>query len=84
VGRRPPDFLFRLVSDDGAILYVDGHTVIDNDGQHPPTMKNATIPLEAGAHELFVSYFQGPRDNVALQLFVTPEGGVERFLDPEI
>lgn len=75
-------YRFRLVSDDGAILYIDGHKVIDNDGQHPPTMKHATIPLEAGEHELFVSYFQGPRENIALQLFVTPPDRPEQLLGP--
>jgi hypothetical protein len=75
-------YTFRLVSDDGAILYIDGHEIIDNDGQHPPAMRRATIQLEAGEHRLFVSYFQGPRENIALQLFVAPSGGAERLLGP--
>ncbi len=44
-------YRFRLVSDDGAILYIDGYPVIDNDGQHPPVSKQATIQLAAGEHE---------------------------------
>lgn len=75
-------YKFRLISDDGAILYIDGHAVVDNDGQHPPMIKAATIPLTAGQHELFVSYYQGPRETLALQLFVQREGGSERLLGP--
>ncbi len=75
-------YRFRLVSDDGAILYIDGYPVIDNDGQHPPVSKQATIQLESGEHELFVSYYQGPRDNLALQLFVKGSNGPERLFGP--
>jgi hypothetical protein len=77
-------YRFRLVSDDGAILYIDGYPVVDNDGQHPPVSKQATIQLEAGEHELFVMYYQGPRDNLALQLFVKGSEGPERLLGPSI
>ena len=75
---------FRLVSDDGALLFIDGHLIIDNDGQHPPAAKRATIPLEPGPHQLKVSYYQGPRDRIALQLFVTGSDGVQRLVGPEI
>lgn len=75
---------FRLLSDDGAILYVDGHRIIDNDGQHLPFSKTMTITLEAGEHDLRVSYYQGPRDNIALQLFVTQYGKPERLFGPEL
>lgn len=77
-------YRFRLLSDDGAILRIDDHVVIDNDGQHAPLSRDATIPLSAGEHELFVEYYQGPRDNIALQLFVAPQNGTERLLGPEI
>jgi hypothetical protein len=77
-------YRFRLVSDDGAILYIDGYPVIDNDGQHPPVSKQATIQLAAGEHELFVTYYQGPRDNLALQLFVKGSEGAERLLGPAL
>lgn len=81
---RPDYYTFKLISDDGAILYIDGHRVIDNDGQHPPIVKRATIPLEAGEHQLFVSYYQGPRENIALQLFVAGSDAVERLLGPKL
>jgi hypothetical protein len=77
-------YRFRLLSDDGAILRIDDVVVIDNDGQHAPLSRDATIPLSAGEHELYVEYYQGPRDNIALQLFVAPQNGTERLLGPEI
>ncbi len=80
--RRSGQYAFRLVSDDGAKLWVDDYLIVDNDGQHPPAVKHGNMRLTAGKHRLFVSYFQGPRDNIALQLFVTPPNGEEMILTP--
>jgi hypothetical protein len=62
-------YSFKLNSDDGAKLYIDGKLVIDNDGQHAPTAKEATITLTAGQHALGIDYFQGPRYQIALELY---------------
>jgi hypothetical protein len=62
-------YTFRLNSDDGAKLYINGNLVIDNDGQHAPTAKDATITLTAGEHALAIDYFQGPRYQIALELY---------------
>jgi hypothetical protein len=78
------EYRFRLVSDDGAMLYLDDRLLIDNDGHHPPRSETRSVRLEAGTHRLFMSYFQGPREMVALQLFVTPPGGAERLFGPTI
>lgn len=80
--RASGQYYFRLLSDDGSKLYIDGFMIIDNDGTHPPSARHGNMRLMAGEHELFVSYFQGPRDNIALQLFVTPPGGEEQILTP--
>jgi hypothetical protein len=77
-------YTFRLVSDDGALLYIDGYLVIDNDHQHPPAGKEATLPLGAGRHDLRVEYYQGPRDRIALQLFVTGSDGKQKLFGPVI
>jgi len=84
VVRAGDHYTFRLVSDDGALLYIDGYLIVDNDGQHPPAAKEATVPLAAGRHELKVAYYQGPRDRIALQLFVTGSDGRRRLVGPEI
>jgi len=75
-------FTFKLISDDGSLLYVDGHLIIDNDGGHPPASKLATVPLAAGEHLLNVEYYQGPRDRIALQLFVIGSDGKEKLFGP--
>ncbi|HET9236053.1 MAG TPA: PA14 domain-containing protein [Oligoflexus sp.] len=62
-------YSFKLNSDDGAKLYIDGKLVIDNDGQHAPTAKEATVTLTAGQHALSIDYFQGPRYQIALELY---------------
>lgn len=77
-------YQFRLLSDDGAILWIDGTIVIDNDGQHPPLSKINSVELDEGAHKMRVLYFQGPRTQVALQLFVTVPGSVERLWTPDL
>jgi len=68
---------FRISSDDGARLTIDGKVVVDNDGVHPPVVKTGSIDLQAGAHEMVLEYFQGPRYHINLQLYITPPGGSE-------
>jgi hypothetical protein len=71
---KPGKYFWALASDDGSKLYIDGHKIIDNDGQHPPTGVAGTAKLKRGEHRLRVSYFQGPRDMVELILAVMPPG----------
>ena len=75
----PGQYRFRVVSDDGAILTIDGQRVVDNDGQHATQSRSGEITLEAGNHELVLEYFQGPRYHIALQVFVTPPGEKEQI-----
>lgn len=71
---KPGAYNFNLVSDDGAILYIDSRVVIDNDGQHAPVEKTGSIDLTRGIHSIRVSYYQGPRFQVALVLKVARPG----------
>jgi PA14 domain len=71
----PGEYKFSLLADDGANLYIDERKVIDNDGNHAPRESAGTIKLGHGAHDIRVSYFQGPRYHVALVLKVAPPGG---------
>ncbi|MFZ5891829.1 MAG: PA14 domain-containing protein [Myxococcota bacterium] len=77
-------YTFRLLSDDGAILHIDGYPILDNDGQHMPRSVQSTITLEAGEHEFSLFYYQGPPEFLALQLFVKPFEGTERLFGPTI
>ncbi|HOT76221.1 MAG TPA: carboxypeptidase regulatory-like domain-containing protein, partial [Candidatus Wallbacteria bacterium] len=58
-------YTFKLDSDDGSKLYIDGRLVIDNDGIHSTASKTGTVQLDAGEHKTVVEYFQGPRYQIA-------------------
>jgi hypothetical protein len=68
----PGLYRFVLTSDDGAKLYIDDAIIIDNDGQHAPIDRAGEADLTKGIHRIRVSYFQGPRFQVALILRVAP------------
>ena len=70
----PGRYLFLLSSDDGSKLYIDGKTLIDNDGIHAVQPEMGSINLNGGIHRIRVSYFQGPRFRVALILGVARPG----------
>ena len=68
----PGSYVFGLLSDDGAKLYINGTLVVDNDGIHPAMGKKGDITLEAGRHPVEIHYFQGPRYSIALQWLYQP------------
>jgi hypothetical protein len=67
---KPGEYRFALTSDDGSKLYIDDQIVIDNDGLHTARRLEWKATLSRGVHRLRVSYFQGPRFQVALVLQV--------------
>jgi hypothetical protein len=77
------EYKFRLVSDDGSRLYIDGKKIIDNDGTHPSQSVSGSVSFNSGVHDIEVDYFQGPRYYVALQLFWTQPGGTETISNPQ-
>jgi hypothetical protein len=77
-------YAFRLHSDDGSYLYIDGQLVIENDGKHAPESRSGSIPLVVGRHRILVRYAQ-TNDRMALQLFVrTPQDSEERIFTPQL
>jgi hypothetical protein len=74
---------FSLTSDDGSRLYIDDREIIDNDGIHPPEERTGSVVLTAGIHRIRVSYFQGPRFQVALVLRVAPPQGPLRVFSTD-
>ncbi len=70
----PGIYSFSLLSDDGAMLYIDDQVVIDNDGVHAPLEKTGVAALSGGIHRIRVSYFQGPKWQIALVLKVAGPG----------
>ncbi|RZA20402.1 MAG: hypothetical protein EOP10_18255 [Proteobacteria bacterium] len=73
---------FRAFTDDGSILYIDGKTVINHDGTHSPTAKDGSAELSLGKHDLVLDYFQGPRTQVALQLYWKVPGSSQFVIVP--
>ena len=67
---KPGRYTFALLSDDGSRMFIDDIPMIDNDCQHPPDLRVAALKLEGGGHKIRVSYFQGPRDCLALLLAI--------------
>jgi len=87
---KPGKYTWAIVSDDGSKFYIDGHLLIDNDGLHPARGYAAISKLKRGEHRIRISYFQGPRDEVALMLAVIPPGddefslfNTDDYLSPE-
>ena len=61
---------FRLGSDDGSRLYVDGAQIIDNWARQPFVVVTRTTILSPGTHHLRVEYFDAGRD-ARIQLTTT-------------
>ncbi|MFJ6728443.1 family 16 glycoside hydrolase [Streptomyces sp. NPDC091281] len=51
-------YTFRLTSDDGSRLSVDGREVIDHDGLHGAEPKDGTVDLTAGSHPFRIDHFE--------------------------
>ncbi|MET0135045.1 MAG: family 16 glycoside hydrolase [Kibdelosporangium sp.] len=51
-------YVFRLLSDDGSRLSIDGNVVIDHDGLHGPDAKDGAVSLTAGYHALRIDHFE--------------------------
>jgi len=74
-------YRFRTIADDGCWLVIDGKTVIDDRRGHAPSSASGEINLSQGMHQIRLDYFQGPRYDLALQLFVAQPGGSEKLFD---
>ncbi|MBT4034547.1 MAG: hypothetical protein HOB84_10415 [Candidatus Marinimicrobia bacterium] len=52
-------YTFYSESDDGSLLYIDDHLVVDHNGFHAMTEKSGQIALSKGYHKFKLLYFQG-------------------------
>ena len=75
---------FKIQSDDGGQLYINGELIVDNDGLNAFTIATGSVILEAGFHDIEIRYFQGPRTHIGLQWSWQPPGGVEAIVPPEV
>lgn len=76
--KRAGHYNFRILSDDGSKLYIDNQLVINNDGIHGPASKLGDVLLDESNHQIRLEYFQGPKTQIALQLFVSMDNEVEQ------
>ncbi len=56
---KPGKKYFRLISDDGSRLVINGKEVIDNGGYHAPSAKDGFVDLKQGLNNFTIQYFQG-------------------------
>ncbi len=52
-------YTFRLISDDGSQLIINGKQIVDNDGLHGADLVDGSVGLKKGAHKLHLEFFQG-------------------------
>ena len=71
---KPGLYKWRIESDDGSRLWIDGREIINNDGIHGMDYKEGELKLNLGHHTIKIWYFQGPATEVGLRLFVTRPG----------
>ncbi|WP_426051118.1 alkaline phosphatase family protein [Brevundimonas sp. SL161] len=74
---------FSLASDDGSKLYIDGKTVVDNDGDHGVITAAGRIDLQPGKHAIRVEYFSGGGGSWLGAYFEGP-GIPRQFVDPNL
>ncbi len=72
-------YTFYLRSDDGSKLYVNGISVVDNDGDHGVQEKSGGIELDSGEHALEVVWFNGIGDGW-LDVFIASENLPKQIL----
>jgi cytochrome c len=53
------NYVFRLVSDDGARLWLDNKLLADNDGYHGPQARDGEVMLKKGKHQVEIIFYQG-------------------------
>jgi len=77
------DYSFSLASDDGSKLYIDGKTVVDNDGDHGVITKAGSVDLQPGKHAIRVEWFNGGGGAWLGAWFQGP-GIPRQFIDPNL
>jgi hypothetical protein len=78
----PGVYRFALTSDDGSKLYIDNTLLINLDGIHDAQFgKAGKVNLSDGFHRIRLSYFQGPRTELALFLEIQPPNGRWKLFD---
>lgn len=78
------EYVFRLSSDDGSLLFIDGKLVIDHEGVHAATPKDKAVRLEQGWRNLLIQYFEHEGDEVLKLEWKKPGENEFRVLDSSV
>jgi len=74
---------FSVESDDGAILRINGATVVNNDGTHGMSEVSGTVTLARGYHNIFLAYFDGG-GSAGAKLRYDPVNGPKQIIPTEV
>jgi hypothetical protein len=78
------DYDFRIVSDDGAVLLIDGTEIVNNgEARTAPAEKSGPVHLRPGTHILTIDYLQ-TTGNVALQVYCKKANDTEKLCTPAL
>ncbi len=75
----PGKYAFRLISDDGARLWIDDRLVVDHDGLHAATPRDGEIALAAGDHRLRIAHFEAGGGEALTLRWRPPGAGEHEF-----
>ncbi|MEL7429485.1 MAG: PA14 domain-containing protein, partial [Pseudomonadota bacterium] len=68
-------YTFSTRSDDGSILYVNGQSVVSNDGLHSARTQSGEVVLTAGTHSIEIVFFENFGGDVLEVSFAGPDTG---------
>ncbi|MEL6689250.1 MAG: Hint domain-containing protein [Pseudomonadota bacterium] len=68
-------YTFGVNSDDGSKLFIDGETVVNNDGHHAPVLKTGTIKLPPGTYTIEIIFYENNGGNVLEAQVAGPDTG---------
>lgn len=77
-------YSFRLISDDGSRLLINGEVVIDNGGMHGNEAKDAEVTLRSGSNDIAVQYYQGGGGAAVSLQWANPETGEYEVVPGEV
>ncbi len=77
------EYRFRMTSDDGSRLYIDGERIIDNWGAHSPRTRSGKYVLEPGTYELEVEYFESSHGAELKLVVAIGEDGEHETISPK-
>jgi hypothetical protein len=73
---------FRLTSDDGSWLFIDGALEINNPGVHGPSAVDGSIILDPGSHEIVIDFYETANTECGIVFYWKPPGATDWEIVP--